>query len=310
MAAPLELTPPQSKSPQPGTADGKSRCWICGGAKLSLAKPSNVGTLTSESFSITDSHYGVTAAIFRCADCGFMQCSGLMEVLPFYEGLADAAYDEGRRERSIQARKILEVAHSLQPAGRLLDVGAGSGFLVEQALQMGYRAEGIEPAHWLQKMAAQRGLPVHRGTFPHPEVSGRFDVITLIDVIEHVSDPVGLLQHIAKRLSPKGTAIIVTPDVASLAARLFGWRWWHFRVAHIGYFNRQNLLQALDHAGLEARIISRPAWYFTADYLWERTHRYLPHFLHLAPPGFVSRITVPVNLRDSWMVVCSHKTGG
>ena len=307
MPSPLKIEIRLPESPKPARTRA-SRCWICDGDKLDLVKTSNIGSaLTSDSFSITDSHYGTTGAIYRCANCGFLQCSELTEVVRFYEGLVDAAYDAGRRERSIQARKILEIVHQFHPSGRLLDIGAGSGFLVEQAVQMGYQAEGIEPSTWLQKMALERKLPVHCGTFPHPEVGGRFDVITLIDVVEHVSNPVELLQNIAASLAPDGTAVVVTPDVNSIAARLLGWKWWHFRVAHIGYFNRQNLFLALDRAGLRPVLVRRPAWYFTADYVWERTHRYLPRFLQLAPPLFVSRVVVPVNLRDSWLVVCKRK---
>jgi SAM-dependent methyltransferase len=275
-----------------------------------MVKASNIGsTLTSNSFSITDSHYGVTAAIYRCASCEFLQCSDLQEVLPFYENLEDAGYEAGRQERSLQARRILEVARTLQTGGRLLDIGAGSGMLVEQALQMGYRAEGVEPSGWLHSMARKRNLPVHLGTFPHSTTDGQFDLVTLIDVIEHVSDPLELLRNIAERLSESGTAVIVTPDVDSVAARIFGWRWWHFRVAHIGYFNKRNLLLALDRAGLRPVLVRRPGWFFSADYLWVRTHRYLPRFLRLPPPDFLSRLVIPLNLRDSWLIGCKRKPG-
>ena len=35
--------------------------------------------------------------------------------------------------------------------------------------------------------------------------------------------------------------VIVTPDIGSLAARIMGGRWWHYRVAHINFFNRRSL---------------------------------------------------------------------
>jgi SAM-dependent methyltransferase len=286
---------------------GHSCCWICGAQNLELVKPSNIGNLTSESFSITDSHYGVTGAIYRCSGCQFLQCSELSEVLPYYENLVDSAYDAGRPERSIQARRILELVPKLQPGGRLLDIGAGSGFLVEQAIQMGYEAEGIEPSSWLQKTAEQRGLRVHLGTFPHRAVTGLFDIITLIDVVEHVSQPLQLLRRIAEALHPDGMAVLVTPDVSSFAARVMGWKWWHFRVAHIGYFNQRNLFLALDKAGLLPILVRRPAWYFRAEYVWDRTHRYLPRILRMAPPHFVAGRVIPVNLRDSWLVICRVK---
>ena len=231
----------------------------------------------------------------------------MKDVLRFYEGLEDSAYEAGREERGLQAHKLLEIARKLQPGGWLLDIGAGSGMLVEQALQMGYRAQGIEPSAWLYKVAKQRGLPVHLGTFPHPAATSPFDVITLIDVIEHVSNPVDLLRNIAESLSPGGIALIVTPDVSSVAARLMGWKWWHFRVAHIGYFNKRSLSLALDRAGLQLILKKRPGWYFSANYLWERTHRYLPEVFRVAPPRLLSRVVIPLNLRDSWLVACRRK---
>lgn len=289
------------------TIDGPC-CRLCRSGELQLVKPSNIeGRLESNSFSITDSHYGTTGAIYRCSNCAFLQCSDLPEVVQFYEGLEDAGYEAGRLERSSRARRILELARTLQPDGRLLDVGSGSGMLVEQAIQLGYHAEGIEPSAWLQQIARERDLPVHFGTFPHSAVSGKFDLITLIDVIEHVSNPLELLRYIAAVLAENGVAVIVTPDVNSVAARIFGWKWWHFRVAHIGYFNKRTLVFALTQAGLEPLLVRRPAWYFAADYLWVRMHQYLPSFLRFAPPRFLCKLVMPINLRDSWLIACKHK---
>ena len=146
------------------------------------------------------------------------------------------------------------------------------------------------------------------GTFPHPEVRGPFDIITLIDVVEHVPNPVELLRYISQALGDGGIAVIVTPDVGSIAARILGWRWWHYRAAHIGYFKKKNLLLALERAGMKPVLVKRPGWFFTADYLWVRTHRYLPRFLRVSPPDFLKRVVVPLNLRDSWLIACKPTT--
>ena len=105
----------------------------------------------------------------------------------------------------------------------------------------GFAARGIEPSSPLQAIAAQRGLPVTHGVLPNSELPGPFDVVTLIDVIEHVPDPVDLVRRIKSVMAPNGIFVVVTPDVDSVAARLMGWKWWHFRAAHIGYFNRSTL---------------------------------------------------------------------
>jgi len=64
--------------------------------------------------------------------------------------------------------------------------------MVEEALKLGYAEEGIEACKWLQQKARERGAPVHLGILPHPKLTGSCDVVTLMDVIEHVSDPVVL----------------------------------------------------------------------------------------------------------------------
>jgi SAM-dependent methyltransferase len=163
---------------------------------------------------------------------------------------------------------------------------------------MGYEAEGVEPSHWLTQKAVRRGLNVHRRTLPHPDVEGRFDVITMVDVIEHVSDPAGLLASALHVLAPGRLIAVVTPDAASLAARLMGWNWWHYRVAHIGYFNLQNLDRLFANAGFKRVGWMRPKWYFGLDYLVTRVGRYLP-LPRLAAPAFLGRVIVPLSLGDS-----------
>jgi SAM-dependent methyltransferase len=287
-------------SPAPGAS-----CWVCGSQRLELAKAGNAQALSPEAFAITDSHYGTTGELWRCLECGFLECPDLGDALRYYEDLEDAAYEEGREQRALQMRKLLGAVRAHRPAGRLLDVGAGSGILTEQALALGYQAEGIEPSRWLQARARERRLPVHLGTLPHASVSGPFDVVMLIDVLEHVPQPVALLGEVRRLLHPSGVAAIVTPDLGSLAARLTGFRWWHFRVAHIGYFDRSTLERALAGAGLRLLELRRPAWYFSADYLLARVNRYLPAGLRLPVPRALRRLTLPLNLGDSMLAICA-----
>lgn len=287
-------------APLPSAARG---CWICGGGPLVLRKPANLGgPLDSRAFAITDSNYGVTAAIYACGACGFLQCADLDDVTRYYEGLEDEAYEAGRPSRRLQLRKVLERVRRHRAGGRLLDIGAASGILVGEARQMGYEAEGVEPSRWLQQRAVERRLPVHHGTFPHPCCAGPYDVVTLVDVIEHVTAPLFLLQAARQALAPDGIVAIVTPDVASPSARLLGWRWWHFRVAHVGYFERSTLELAARRSGLAAVAFHRPGWYFSGDYLWDRAFK-LAGIAGPRAPAVLKRVTIPVNPRDSLLAI-------
>jgi 2-polyprenyl-3-methyl-5-hydroxy-6-metoxy-1,4-benzoquinol methylase len=283
-------------------------CWICGATSWRLFKESSLnGSISSEDFKITDARYGHTGRIEQCRACGFKQVKDVESVLRFYENLEDAAYDQGREQRGLQARKILEAILPYKRDGRLLDVGAASGILLEQAGKLRFDGEGVEPSRSLAKSAQDSGLKVHLGIFPHPEIRGPYDVITLVDVIEHVPAPIQLLRDIGAHLKPDGVGVLTTPDVQSLVARLLGPRWWHFRVAHIGYFSHATMKQALAEAGLEILKISSPAWYFTADYACERAMVYFPKFLRFKLPSFLGERTVRVNFFDSMQVIFRRK---
>lgn len=270
-----------------------------------MIKKSNItDELSSASFSITDSGYGITAEIDRCQDCGFMQCSKTTDVLGYYRELEDVDYVETSAVRALQHRQLLKRVSLYKSSGRLLDIGAGSGILVSEAIKMGFDAVGVEPSQWLQGQAKKEKLPVFLGTFPNPNIAGNFDIITVIDVLEHVSDPVELLRGVAGALAPKGVGVIVTPNVTSLAARIMRWKWWHYRIAHIGFFNRRTLALALERAGLTVRDVRRPGWYFNVEYLAERLGRYVPIIKAGILPKRIRQTVIPVNLGDSLLVVC------
>ena len=269
-----------------------------------MVKNTNISSeLTSNLFAITNSNYGKSAAIYECLNCGFFQCPDLSDSLRFYEDLEDEEYEQTRSERSRQERLLLNVVKRYRHYGSLLDIGAGSGILVEKALGMGYRAEGVEPSRWLQERAKKRDLPIRLGTFPHEEINKKYDIITLIDVLEHVPNPVELLSDIHDALTNKGIGVLVTPDIASFAAKIMGAKWWHFRVAHIGCFNKSTLLLALKKANLKPISIFRPVWFFPATYLFERIKKYFSLLRKIAAPKCFKSIVIPLNLHDSLMVI-------
>jgi 2-polyprenyl-3-methyl-5-hydroxy-6-metoxy-1,4-benzoquinol methylase len=283
-------------------------CWVCGHREFELFKNSDInGELNSKNFAITNFDYGKTGELNTCKNCGFIQCSDLDKVVGFYENLEDQGYEDSRKERKLQEKRLVKYLGKYKKSGKLLDIGAGSGIMVEAALEAGYDATGIEPSKWLQQQAQKHNLPVLQGVFPHPEARGPYDVIAFVDVIEHVTNPGEILAQIYHALDQDGILILVTPDVSSLAARFLKFKWWHFRIAHIGYFNQKNLVQLLNRNGFEVIRLSRPSWYFTLKYLGIRFLSFFPKFMQIPLPVFLDKIIVPVNLRDSILVVCKKK---
>ncbi len=284
-------------------ADTIPRCWLCGGNDLQLVKAANLpSAISGSAFRVTDAGFGQSGAVYLCHACGFRMCPDFRDALRYYEVMEDPEYETTRGPRALQAAKLLSHLRRYHKMGRLLDIGAGSGILVEQASKLGYAAEGIEPSDWLAQRANEHGIPVHHGVLPNASVRGPFDIVTLIDVIEHVSDPVGLLRCARDVMAPDGIGLLVTPDVESIAARVMGERWWHYRVAHIGYFTRTTIQESLRRADLIPVRTFRPSWYFSLGYLIQRLTVYSVLFerLKVLP---LEKITIPLNLFDSMATI-------
>ena len=297
------------------SADAGQCCWVCGNREALVWKPRSIDRpLEPADFQITDSRYGQTLRLLRCQKCRFIFAdqTEVAELVALYEKLDDPEYESTQDTRSLQMEWLLERTRKARPAARTwLDIGAGAGLLVSLARKRGLEATGVEPSHALVEAARKlHGIDLFQGIFPHPKLAGRrFDVISLVDVIEHVSDPVGLLAACQAALNPNGVLLVVTPDVGSLLARQLGPRWWHFRLAHVGYFNRENLTRAAARAGLTPVDWFRARWFFRVQYLAERLAIYLPlsgwnrFALRVAPLAWIYQRVIPLNLFDSWVTL-------
>jgi len=294
-------------------------CPVCGSGRTRLWKSRNLNRdLTPEDFKITDGRYGVTLTLHKCEGCSFIfaDASETGQLTALYEQLVDPSYEEGADSRTVQMRWLLQLGISARPQARtLLEIGAGSGLLVAEAGRLGLDAVGVEPSKSLVTAARRiNGVELLQGTFPHPRVEGRqFDLVYVVDVIEHVNDPVKLLADCAGAMAPGGVLMVVTPDVSSLAARFFGHRWWHFRLAHVGYFNKRSMSEASRRAGLAIQSTCRVRWFFPVRYLAERASAYLPVgpvnrvAERVGPLHWLYDRVIPLNLRDSSAFVMTRK---
>jgi 2-polyprenyl-3-methyl-5-hydroxy-6-metoxy-1,4-benzoquinol methylase len=296
-------------------AQPAGRCRLCGSPRLEAWKTGRVQErLEPRDLRITDARYGLTLPLARCAACGWRFAPGdeVGHLDALYAELEDEGYEESQESRLLQMRWLVRIAREAHPGARsALDVGAASGLLVAEARRQGLDAVGVEPSASLVEVARrQHGLELIHGVLPHPELAGRrFDLVFVVDVIEHVADPLDLLRRAAERMDDRGALLLVTPDVASLAARLLGWRWWHYRLAHVGYFERSTLELAFEKCGLVARRWRRARWFFPVGYLAERMQAYVPvgGLNRLARRSAWLRrlygLVIPLNLFDSYAVV-------
>jgi SAM-dependent methyltransferase len=136
-----------------------------------------------------------------------------------YENMAqiDARHWWFAARRQIIAALIADKVRP-QAGARILEVGCGTGANLELLSRFG-SVEAIEPDAEARAFAAARsGLAVRGGTLPGGVelADGRYDLITLFDVLEHIPDDRGALQELARKTAPGGKLLITVPAMPSL----------------------------------------------------------------------------------------------
>jgi SAM-dependent methyltransferase len=263
--------------------------------------------------------------LYRCRQCGLLFLWPMPDnTLDIYSGdyftgasngFGYVDYDRDKAAMKPTFEHYLRIIRGYrQPPGRLLDVGAATGYFTALANHDGWQASGIEPAAEAVRIAAGKGLDVRQGILDetsYPPES--FDVVTLWDVLEHIPDPNPVLSTVARILKPGGVAVFNTPDSGSLWARLMGLRW-HLIVPpeHVNLFTARSMRAALQRHGFTVQVESRIGKKFTIQYVlqtlahWQNLR--LWHWLSRSLQGStLGQIGVPINLRDNMFVLASKR---
>lgn len=238
-------------------------CKICQGATDLLGeKPSDLAKRTFR--------------LVRCQRCRF---AFVEDPWLDYAAIYDTAYYEGRGadptvdyhfelahpDRAIRRYEwsgIVEVVRrlvDLRAQTRWLDFGCGNGGLVRHArAAVGCEAIGNEEGA-IAADARKVGIPI----VDHAELAkleGTFDVVTAIEVLEHVVEPLEVLAQIRRMLRPRGVFFYTTGNAQPQRERLLTWQYFRPEI-HISLYEPSSMQEALQRTGFEPRQMGYiPGW--------------------------------------------------
>jgi SAM-dependent methyltransferase len=246
-----------------------TKCWICEGCDLHKVHPAVMDfALYAEQDPELARYTGCTFWLNRCHSCGFAQPNALPTLPNYFDRMYDQHWSdewvvqefESQCKDLIFETALAELSKRVGNNGRrLLDVGAHVGRLIHLAHSKGWDAEGIELNPRTSAYAARRTkLKVHRVNAHKLALDGnRYDAVTMLDVLEHIPDPVRVLENLRELLEPRGWIAIKVPFGRNqlikegLRARLRK----NYRVSvadnlvHVNHFSVRSLRLALLKAG-------------------------------------------------------------
>lgn len=195
--------------------------------------------------------------------------------------------------------------HLFPRRGRLLDVGCWTGDFVEAANHAGFPASGIELSTKAARFAANvRKLDVRCCTLSTaPFAAGSFDVVTMLDVLEHLLDPVAELEYARALLKPAGVIVVRVPNTVFHLAKTRVCRL--LKVSdiglqtryHLNHFTPRTLRSTLQRAGFELLALQVGAPELIAHTPWarpwaKRAYVHLATGLHKVTGTHIENITV------------------
>lgn len=208
---------------------------------------------------------GSKAAVVDCRACGFahlLPLPGKSYFLDVYEKFPDYIrrhrVDQPWRQMLYQEKYDFFKGYFRDVRGRkVLDVGSGPGYFLKLGKQLGWQVMGIEPSCKAYQFCTEKlGLKVICDFFGKHNYTdfGTFDVIHLQNVLEHVEDPITILNLIHEILVNEGLLCVEVPNDFNPLQTLFVRRtkkdpWWVVADEHINYFQPASLSALLANAG-------------------------------------------------------------
>jgi SAM-dependent methyltransferase len=214
-----------------------------------------------------------TFTVACCASCGLLRTNPrpTPQTIGFYYPsdygpylgtvVADGSSGGGLKARLIAFGKRLfdTKAHAIPPRspGRMLELGCASGSYLHAMAGRGWQVEGIEFSPEAASSARKLGYQVDTGAVETIDKgAAQFDLITGWMVLEHLHQPLAVLQKLRQWVKPGGALAISVPNAGSLERKLFGPHWYALQLpTHLYHYDPASIRRLMAAAGWRVTAI-------------------------------------------------------
>ena len=247
-------------------------CVICGSKKNKVLRD----TL----------RYGIKRKVLKCSRCALVYLEPV--------GGASKAYYAGKKYRkrhgpdlkkasspreifnayfSFQKPIIKAIEPIIRPNMKVLDVGCSTGHFLAALKGRVKERVGLElgeaPAAFIKK---NLDFKVYSEPIERVKISeGPFDLITALQVLEHIADPINFLKGMARNLKPNGYLYLEIPNVTEALLTVFKikeYEDFYYREPHLFYYSKKTLKALLKKAGFEGEIKNAPRYNIINSFNW------------------------------------------
>jgi SAM-dependent methyltransferase len=220
----------------------------------------------------------------RCRKCGLVRSDPAADQAVLSQLYERSSFDYAAEVPNLRLTygRYLARARKLSRGRSFLEIGCGSGFMLEEALAQGYEnVRGVEPSH----SAIAAASPSVRDRIVPGIMSadlfepGEFDTVCMFQVFDHLPDPGALLDQVHRVLSARGTLLCFNHNVQSLSARILGERSPIIDIEHCYLYSPRTMGRVLQRHGFD--VVEAGGAFNTVS---------LRHLLHLLPtPAWMKR---------------------
>ena len=253
--------------------------------------------------------------ISRCEECGVGRT--LVEHFDpneyynesYFTGQVNGAYLDYQGSEPTLRREFrdqLNFLRRLVPQGKLLEVGCAYGFFLQEA-KAHFDVYGFEVAQSAVEFCHRTGLShVQRGAVAEDFLQrhGPFDVIVLLDVIEHIDAVADTALLLTRYLAPSGVILITTGNWNSLPAKLTGTKWRLMTPPlHLWFFTPKALSEMFGRLGLRTAHLSHPWKLVPLELVLSQAFSMLGIGWRPTLPTALRKVGIPANMFDAMRIV-------